>query len=75
MIRDFATGAIVYLPPEAKDVTGLMQALLAWVNQAEQAGLPVPLIACLVHYQFVTIHPYFDGNGRTGAAAGYLYSP
>ena len=65
VIRDSATGAIVYLPPEAKDVPGLMQALVAWANQAEQAGLPIPLIAGLVHYQFVTIHPYFDGNGRT----------
>jgi Fic family protein len=65
VIRDSATGAIVYLPPEAKDVPGLMQALVAWANQAQQDGLPVPLIAGLVHYQFVTIHPYFDGNGRT----------
>ena len=65
VIRDSATGAIVYLPPEARDVAGLMQALVAWANQAEQGGLPIPLIAGLVHYQFVTIHPYFDGNGRT----------
>ena len=64
VIRDSATGAIVYLPPEAKDVAGLMQTLVAWANQAEQAGLPIPLIAGLVHYQFVTVHPYFDGNGR-----------
>jgi Fic family protein len=65
VIRDSATGAIVYLPPEAQDVPGLMQALVAWANQAQQDGLPVPLIAGLAHYQFVTIHPYFDGNGRT----------
>ena len=65
VIRDSATGTIVYLPPEARDVEGLMQTLVAWANQAEQAGLPIPLIAGLVHYQFVTIHPYFDGNGRT----------
>lgn len=65
VIRDSFTGAIVYLPPEAKDVPSLMQALVAWANQVEQAGQPVPLIAGLVHYQFVTIHPYFDGNGRT----------
>ncbi|MBX7234175.1 MAG: Fic family protein [Caldilineales bacterium] len=65
VIRDAATGAIVYLPPEAKDVPGLMQELAAWARQAEADGLPAPLIAGLVHYQFVTIHPYFDGNGRT----------
>lgn len=65
VIRDVASGAIVYLPPEAADVPQLMQALVAWVRQAEADGLPAPLIAGLLHYQFVTIHPYFDGNGRT----------
>jgi Fic family protein len=65
VIRDVSSGAIVYLPPEAQDVLALMSALVAWVQQAEKDGLPAPLIAGLVHYQFVTIHPYYDGNGRT----------
>jgi Fic family protein len=65
VIRDSASGAIIYLPPEAKDVPALMTALVEWVHRAEKEGLPVPLIAGLVHYQFVTIHPYYDGNGRT----------
>ena len=42
-----------------------MAALVEWVTRAEKEGLPVPLIAGLAHYQFVTIHPYYDGNGRT----------
>ena len=65
VIRDSASGAIVYLPPEAKDVPGLMTALARWIEEAEKAGVPVPLVAGLAHYQFVTIHPYYDGNGRT----------
>ena len=65
VIRDSASGAIVYLPPEAKDVPALMAALIEWANSAGKEGLPAPLIAGLVHYQFVTIHPYYDGNGRT----------
>lgn len=65
VIRDSLSGGIVYLPPEAADVPGLMSALVAWAVQAEKDGLPTPLIAGLVHYQFVTIHPYYDGNGRT----------
>lgn len=64
-IRDSETGALVYLPPEAKDVPALMAGLVAWVGRAEQERLPSPLIAGLAHYQFVTIHPYYDGNGRT----------
>jgi Fic family protein len=65
MIRDSESGAIVYLPPEAGDVPGLMASLVEWVHRAEEERLPPPLIAGLAHYQFVTIHPYYDGNGRT----------
>jgi Fic family protein len=64
-IRDTASGALVYLPPEAQDVPALMAAMVRWVEAAEKEGLPVPLTAGLVHYQFVTIHPFYDGNGRT----------
>ena len=65
VIRDSVSGGIVYMPPEAQDVPALMAGLVAWVNQAEKDRLPVPLMAGLAHYQFVTIHPYYDGNGRT----------
>jgi len=65
VIRDSTSGAIVYMPPEAKDVPRLMASMVEWVKNAEKNGLPIPLIAALVHYQFVTIHPYYDGNGRT----------
>ena len=66
VIRHSRTGAMVYLPPEAKDVPRLMKDLVAWVqDQLARHELPVPVIAALAHYQFATIHPYFDGNGRT----------
>jgi len=65
VIRDSSTNAIIYLPPEAKDVPELMKGLVDWENDAQKMKIPVPLIAALVHYQFVTIHPFYDGNGRT----------
>jgi Fic family protein len=66
VIRDGRTGRIVYLPPEATDVPRLMADLVRWVNAGLAAGeLPIPVVAVLAHYQFATIHPYFDGNGRT----------
>lgn len=65
VIRDSATGRIVYLPPMAKDVPSLMAAFVEGCAQFEREELPIPLIAALIHYQFVTIHPYYDGNGRT----------
>ena len=66
VIRDGRTGAIVYLPPEAKDVPALMKDLVTWIDAENRRDeLPIPVIAGLAHYQFATIHPYFDGNGRT----------
>jgi len=65
VIRDSGSNAIVYLPPEAKDVPGLMASLADWFKAAEEEQLPAPVAAGLAHYQFVTIHPYYDGNGRT----------
>lgn len=64
VIRDSASRAIVYLPPEAKDVSQLMKELIQWIQQNPE-NLPVPLIAAIAHYQYATIHPYVDGNGRT----------
>jgi Fic family protein len=64
-IYDGGTRSIVYLPPEAHDVPLLMSDLVAWITQAEHTQLPCPLRAAVAHYQFATIHPYYDGNGRT----------
>ncbi|MCW5590277.1 MAG: Fic family protein [Legionellales bacterium] len=63
VIRDSSTGAIVYMPPESKDVPRLMQQLVGWIKKNDK--LPCPLVAAIAHYQFATIHPYYDGNGRT----------
>lgn len=66
VIRDSRSGGIVYMPPEAKDVPGLIEGLTIWMNQqAKGQVLPAAIVAALVHYQFATIHPYYDGNGRT----------
>jgi len=66
VIKDGLSGAIVYMPPEASEVSGLMKALVSWIDTSLKKGkIPVPIIAALAHYQFATIHPYYDGNGRT----------
>ncbi|MCF6318264.1 MAG: Fic family protein [Proteobacteria bacterium] len=66
VIRDGGSGKIIYMPPEAKDVPNLMSELISWINgQLHDGDLPVPMIAAIAHYQFATIHPYYDGNGRT----------
>ena len=65
VIRDSRSRSIVYMPPEAKDVPRLMKSLVAWLYSSQKASLPCPIRAGIVHYQFATIHPYYDGNGRT----------
>jgi len=63
VIRDSKTRRIVYLPPEPSDVPVLMKDLIDWINKP--SDIPVPLKAGIAHYQYATIHPYYDGNGRT----------
>jgi Fic family protein len=63
VIRDNRTKTIVYMPPVAKDVPFLMGAMVDWISGNTQ--IPCPIVAAISHYQFATIHPYYDGNGRT----------
>lgn len=66
VIRETRSGRVVYMPPEAKDVPILMKELVTWINTSLNDGeQPIPMVAALAHYQLATIHPYFDGNGRT----------
>src|ERR1019366_2564998 len=65
VIRDSRTRSIAYMPPKAKDVPRLMKALAAWISTSQRDSLPCPIRAGIAHYQFATVHPYYDGNGRT----------
>jgi Fic family protein len=64
VIKDSLSGHIVYMPPEAIDVPVLMSDLINWLNKTIN-DIPCPLRAGVAHYQYATIHPYYDGNGRT----------
>lgn len=56
-----------YVPPPPGEVPGLMRGLLDWWNDDAPALSPV-LSSAIVHYRFEAIHPFADGNGRTGRA-------
>lgn len=56
-----------FVPPPPEDVSGLMFELLEWWNKDAPSLSPV-LSAAIVHHRFETIHPFADGNGRTGRA-------
>lgn len=56
-----------YRPPPPEAVSGLMFELLEWWNQGARELSPV-LSSAILHYRFEAIHPFADGNGRTGRA-------
>ncbi len=57
------TREVVYTPPSPLDVPHLMREFTEWVSKAEDV-LPI-LVAGIAQFQFVHIHPFIDGNGRT----------
>jgi len=65
--RTIAVRVGKYVPPPPQDVSGLMFELLTWWNK-ESAKLSPVLSSAIVHYRFESIHPFADGNGRTGRA-------
>jgi Fic family protein len=56
-----------YVPPPPDEVSGLMFELLEWWNKNTEPLSPV-LSSAILHYRFESIHPFADGNGRTGRA-------
>ena len=69
-VYDSQSGNPDYIPPEYSDVPNLLDELVAYVNTTDDHPL---LVAAVVHYQLVTIHPFEDGNGRTARLlSGYI---
>jgi len=66
------TGKIVFHPPKTEDVLHLMNALLNWLMDEETQNMDPVLQAGIVHYEFVRIHPFVDGNGRTARTLATL---
>ena len=57
------TREVIYTPPGSLDVPHLMREFVEWINKAEDVS-PI-LVAGIAQFQFVHIHPFIDGNGRT----------
>ena len=66
---DYNPCAAAYVPPPPEFVAGLMDDLCAFCNTDD---LPAVAQAAIAHAQFETIHPFVDGNGRTGRAMIHL---
>ncbi|MDH7784835.1 Fic family protein [Ochrobactrum sp. 19YEA23] len=67
-----ATGTVIYSPPEGQEL--LRSKLANWERYIHEADEIDPLVRLAVmHYQFEAIHPFIDGNGRTGRILNLLY--
>jgi Fic family protein len=71
-LKNRATGELIYTPPTGQDV--LIEKLENWQRFMHEASDIDPLIRMAVqHYQFEAIHPFTDGNGRTGRIMNILF--
>ena len=64
-------GEIVFTPPAANLIHGEMQNFIGWINDGSEE-LNSVIVAGIIHYEFVRIHPFIDGNGRTTRALAAL---
>jgi Fic family protein len=73
VLMNEATGAVIYTPPSGeKEILDLMSNLEDYMNNSTDEVDPLIKLA-VIHYQFESIHPFYDGNGRTGRIINVLY--
>ena len=67
-------GRVVYTPPQdANEIVALMGALERDLNAATNDGIDPLVRMAVLHHQFESIHPFYDGNGRTGRILNVLF--
>ncbi len=74
VLRNETTGEVVYEPPQDnKEIQHLMEDLLRYINEDSIQDIDPLIKMAIVHFQFESIHPFYDGNGRTGRILILLY--
>jgi Fic family protein len=73
-LKNEQTGAVVYTPPQTHDeVLEHMANLESFMNNNELSDWDPLVKMAIIHHQFESIHPFYDGNGRTGRIINILY--
>ena len=68
------TGEVIYVPPQDYEtITILMENLEKFINDEAMADIDPLIKMAIIHHQFESIHPFYDGNGRTGRIINILY--
>ena len=72
-LKNSITGETIYTPPQSEqEIRTYLKNLEDFINNNEDDIDPL-IKVCLIHYQFESIHPFYDGNGRTGRILNILY--
>ncbi len=73
-LKNEQTGEIVYTPPQhPEEILALMANLEQFINDDELCDWDPLTKMAVIHHQFESIHPFYDGNGRTGRIINILY--
>ncbi|ACF47298.1 filamentation induced by cAMP protein Fic [Prosthecochloris aestuarii DSM 271] len=73
-LKNEQSGEIVYTPPQKYDtIVDLMRNLESFINDDTVSDIDPLIKVAIIHYQFESIHPFYDGNGRTGRIINVLY--
>ncbi len=73
-LKNSVTGEVIYTPPQDFDtISGLMKNLESFINDNSISDYDPLVKMAIIHYQFESIHPFYDGNGRTGRIINILY--
>ena len=73
-LKNEVTGKTVYTPPqEYSEIIDLMSNLVQFINDDSMSNFDPLVKMAIIHYQFESIHPFYDGNGRTGRIINVLY--
>ena len=73
-LKNSSTGETVYTPPQnLTDIQRLMKNLEQFINDNDLSDYDPIVKMAIIHFQFESIHPFYDGNGRTGRIINILY--
>jgi Fic family protein len=73
-LKNAKTGEVVYTPPQhQQEIIRLMDNLEAYINDDALSSEDFLIKMAVIHFQFESIHPFYDGNGRTGRIINILY--
>ena len=73
-LKNAVTGEVIYTPPQNYDeIVHLMSNLEKYINDPEMQDCDPLIKMAMIHFQFESIHPFYDGNGRTGRIINILY--